>query len=140
MLKIINIKLFVRQPIQQTIARFYQISPKAARKARKENLINDIQKALQEKLNNRNALSVEEWKEFGFEIQKQNEKHFNSQILAAIEKLQLPSDPIQNARNFFEAFNIKQDLPTKKTMIKLFATKASQQLLNDEEEKSVIEM
>lgn len=140
MLKIINIKLFVRQPIQQTTARFYQISPKAARKARKENLINDIQKALQEKLNNRNALSVEEWKKFGFEIQKQNEKHFNSQILAAIEKLQLPSDPIQNARNFFEAFNIKQDLPIKKSMIKLFATKASQHLLNDEEEQSVIEM
>lgn len=139
-----NIVLLLKaKPAYQNVARFAKISPQAMRNEFQVKKMKEISQILQSKLSEKSALSVADWKSFAMETNNNRlgqQKPEQYLILRALKNLKHPCDFVQNAYNFFEAFDIKPDLALKRIIVDLYAKKASQRPLTNEEEQSVIQM
>lgn len=106
--------------------------------------LNLVRTSIKSALKNKKFLSVPEWKTLTTELNTENHlrtvKNLDRVVFSALLSLRPPNDSLQNARNFIEASNISNDLLTKRIFIELYAKKASETKLTDEEEKDLIQM
>ncbi|XP_031624091.1 mitochondrial ribonuclease P catalytic subunit-like [Contarinia nasturtii] len=93
-------------------------------------------------LKDRPSLSVSEFKTIGAELySKCNEfKHisFHYHVFSVLFTLRPPNDSLENAKNFIEAFDIKNNSRLKKIFIQLYTKKASEFKLTEKEEQELI--
>lgn len=104
-----------------------------------------LQSAITSALKNRKYLNVNEWKLLSDDLAKQNlflrtPINLYKSVFKVLLNLRSPYDSMQNALNFIEANNIKNDLFLKQRMIQFYAKKATEVKLSEEEEKQLIEM
>lgn len=138
---------FVRPTRFQSVfcfAKYVQKSKEEIQTELETKRFNLVRNSITSALKNKQFLSVPEWKTLATEMKTENHlrtiKNLDRTIFSALLSLRPPNDSLQNARHFIEASNISHDLSTKRIFIELYAKKASETKLTDEEEKDLIQM
>lgn len=104
-----------------------------------------IEDSLFSVLKKRKNLSVQEWKALQTELEIKeptfkSSKVLKSAIFNVLMSLRPPNDSMANAKTLFEAFGLTNDIGLKQNYIQLYAKRAAEQQLTDEEEKELIEL
>ncbi|XP_031628172.1 mitochondrial ribonuclease P catalytic subunit-like [Contarinia nasturtii] len=89
-------------------------------------------------LKNRRSLSVSEFRTIESEMRSKSYHRIRDHIFDVFFTLRPPNDSMENARNFIEAFDIKDDLNITSKLIRLYAKKASESQLTEKEEQELI--
>lgn len=125
-------------------AKYVQKSKEELREEVEKSKLSFVRNTITSALKQRKYLSVPEWKSLGGELQKNiyfkspdNAKHY---VFATLLSLRPPNDSMQIARNFIEAFDLKYDLNIKRSIIQLYAKKASEEGLTEKEENEINDM
>lgn len=134
----------IRTPVL-TYSKFAKLKSNEEREAElRQQRFNFVRTTITSTLKNRKCMPVSEWKECITELQKnpvfKDERIIKIIIFDVLMSLRRPNDSMQNAKNVIESLNLKYDLGVKRTIIQLYAKKASEGKLSETEEKELIEL
>lgn len=125
-------------------AKYVRKSKEELREELEKKRFDIVQSSIASVLKRRKCLSVSEWKKLVPELNSnqklQSPTLVTRLVFAALLKLRPPNDSLQNARHFIEANDLKYDLALKRRIIELYAKKAAEDKLTDEEENELIQM